>query len=134
VGLSVAIDILTEVKTILRRSARNKFGRNKVINYGSSQMRMNKYIVNTSYPIHANLISSHCSGAILVHFRRVALPAVLHAVAVVLATGCASTGVGFSPLLIRGPLPAVQQSSGLEESRWNQPPRSPAFNDLVAAE
>jgi hypothetical protein len=70
----------------------------------------------------------------LVHLRRAALPAVLLAVAVVLVTGCSSTDVGFSPLLIRGPLPAVQQSSGLEENRWNEPPRSPAFNDLVAAE
>jgi hypothetical protein len=97
-------------------------------------MRINKYIVNTSFPIHASLISSHCSGAILVPLRRAALPAVLLAVVVVLATGCSSTDVGFSPLLIRGPLPAVQQSSGLEENRWNQPPRIPAFNDLVAAE
>jgi hypothetical protein len=36
--------------------------------------------------------------------------------------------------MIRGPLPAAQQSSGLEEYGWNQPPRSPAFNDLVAVE
>jgi len=56
------------------------------------------------------------------------------AVAVVLETGCSSTGAGFRPLLIRGPLPAAQQSSGLEENGWNQPPRSPAFNDLVAVE
>jgi hypothetical protein len=96
-------------------------------------MRMNKYTVNTSFPIHASWISSHCSGVILVSLRRAALP-VLLAVVVVLATGCSSTDVGFSPLLIRGPLPAVQQSSGLEDNRWNQPPRIPAFNDLVAAE
>jgi hypothetical protein len=134
VGHSATIDIRTEVKTILALSARNKSGRNKVINYGSPQMRMNKYIVNTSYSIHANVISSHCSEAIVVNLRRVALPAVLLAVAVALGTGCSSTGVGFSPLLIRGPLPAVQQNSGLEENPWNQPPRSPAFNDLVAAE
>jgi hypothetical protein len=56
------------------------------------------------------------------------------AVAVVLATGCSSTGTGFSPLLIRGPLPAAQQRSELEENGWNQPPRSPAFNDLLAVE
>ena len=97
-------------------------------------MRMNKYIVNSSYPIHAKLTSNHCSGAIFVHLRRVALPAVSLAVAVVLGTGCSSTGVGFSPLLIRGPLPAVQQSSGLEENPWNQTPRSPVFKDLVAAD
>jgi hypothetical protein len=97
-------------------------------------MRMNEYIVNTPCPVHASLISSHCSGAILVHLRWAALPAVMLAVAVVLETGCSSTGAGFSPLMIRGPLPAAQQSTGLEEYGWNQPPRSPAFNDLVAVE
>ena len=97
-------------------------------------MRMNEYIVNTPYPVHAILISSHCSGAIVVHLRREALPAIMLAVAVVLATGCSSTGAGFSPLLIRGPLPAAQQSTGLEEYGWNQPAQSPAFNDFVAVE
>jgi hypothetical protein len=56
------------------------------------------------------------------------------AVAVVLETGCSSTGAEFSPLMIRGPLPAAQQSTGLEEYGWNQPPQSPEFNDLVAVE
>ena len=97
-------------------------------------MRMNKYIVNTPCPVHASLISSHCSGAILVHLRRAALPAVMLAVAVVLETGCSSTGAGFRPFLIRGTLPAAQQRSRLEENGWNQPPRRPAFNDLVAVE
>ena len=96
---------------------------------------MNKYIVKTPCPpVHASLISSHCSGAILVHLRRAALPAVTLAVAVVLETGCSSTGAGFSPFLIRGTLPAAQQRSRLEENGWNQPPRRPAFNDLVAVE
>ncbi len=97
-------------------------------------MEMNKYIVNTPCPVHASLSSSHCSGAILVHPRRLALLAVALGTTVVLAMGCSSTGAGFSPLLIRGPLPAAQQSSELEESGWNQPPRRPAFNDLVAVE
>jgi hypothetical protein len=98
-------------------------------------MRMNKYKVKTPCPPdNPRLISSHCSSAFWDHIRRAALPAVMLAVAVVLETGCSSTGVGFSPLLIRGPLPAAQQSSGLEENGWNQPPRRPAFNDLVAVE
>ncbi len=98
-------------------------------------MRMNKYIVKTTCPPdNARLISSRCSGAILVHIRQASIPAVMLALAVVLETGCSSTGAGFSPLLIRGPLPAAQQSSGLEENGWNQPPRSPEFNDLVAVE
>jgi hypothetical protein len=98
-------------------------------------MKMNKYIVKmTCSPENYMLLRSYCSGAFLDHIRRAALPAVMVAVAVVLETGCSSTGAGFSPLLIRGPLPAVQQSSGLEENGWNQPPRRPAFNDLVAVE
>ena len=98
-------------------------------------MRMNKNIVDTPCPPdNARLISGHCSRAFWDHIRRAALPAVMLAVAVVLETGCSSTGTGFSPLLIRGPLPAAQQSSGLEENGWNQPPRRPAFNDLVAVE
>jgi hypothetical protein len=98
-------------------------------------MKMNKYIVKTSRPPdNARLLSGHCSRAFWDHIRWAALPAVMLAVAVVLETGCSSTGAGFSPLLIRGPLPAAQQSSGLEDNGGNQPPWSPAFNDLVAVE
>ena len=98
-------------------------------------MRMNKYIVKTPCPPdNARWISGHCSRAFWDHIRRAALPAVMLAVAVVLETGCSSTGAGFSPLLIRGPLPAAQQSPGFEENGWNQPTRRPAFNDLVAVE
>jgi hypothetical protein len=91
-------------------------------------MQMNQHIVLTCPLDNARLLRSHCSGAFWDHIRRAALPAV------VLATGCSSTGAGFSPLLIRGPLPAAQQRSELEENGWNQPPRSPAFNDLLAVE
>ena len=98
-------------------------------------MRMNKYIVKTLCPPdNARFINGHCSGAFWDHIRWTALPAVMLAVTVVLETGCSSTGAGFSPLMIRGPLPAAQQSSGLEDNGGNQPPRSPAFNDLVAVE
>ena len=98
-------------------------------------MQMNQHIVTTTCPPdNDRLLRSHCSGAFWDHIRRAALPAVMLAVAVVLATGCSSTGAGFSPLLIRGPLPAAQQRSELEENGWNQPPRSPAFNDLLAVE
>ena len=58
--------------------------------------------------------------------------AVLLAVAVVLSTGCSSTGTGFNPLLI-SPLPAAQQSSDVEENGLNQPARSPAFNDFFGS-
>ena len=98
-------------------------------------MKMNPHIVTTPCPSgNRRLRGSHCSGAFGDHIRRAALPAVMLAVAVVLETGCSSTGAGFSPFLIRGTLPAAQQSSRLEENGWNQPPRRPAFNDLVAVE
>ena len=95
-------------------------------------MKMNHYIVNTPYPSYqpSLLRRSHCSRAFLNHLRRAPLPAVMLAVAVVLATGCSITGTGFHPLLISSPLPAAQQSSDLEENSLNQLSRSPAFNDL----
>jgi hypothetical protein len=58
----------------------------------------------------------------------------MFAVALVFETGCSSTDARFSPFLIRGALPAAQQSYRLDESGWNQPPRRPSFNDLVAIE
>ena len=87
---------------------------------------MNKYIVDTPCPSeNARLISGHWSRAFLDHISRSALPAVMLAVAVVLETGWSSIGAGFSPFLIRGTLPAAQQSSRLEENGWNQPPAAP---------
>ena len=98
-------------------------------------MKIDNHIVKLICPSSSgSLLTDHCSGVFLNHIERSALLAVVLGVAVVLATGCSSTGAGFSPLLIRGPLPAAQQSSGLEENGWNPPPRSPAFNDLVAVE
>jgi hypothetical protein len=92
-------------------------------------MKINKHIVKlTCLSSRGSLLTDHCSGDFLNHIGRAALPAVVLGVAVVLATGCSSTGNGFNPLLI-SPLPAAQQSSDLEENGWNQPPRSPAFND-----
>jgi hypothetical protein len=76
-------------------------------------MRMNKYIVDTPCPPdNARLINGHGSRALWDHIRRAALPAVMLAVAVVLETGCFSTGARFSPLLIRGPLPAASRVPG----------------------
>src|SRR5271166_109644 len=97
-------------------------------------MKMNQHIVTRPCPSgNARWLRNHCSGAFWDRIRRAALPAVMFAVAVVLATGCSSTGTGFHPLLISSPLPAAQQSSDLEENGLNQPPRSPAFNDLFGS-
>ena len=89
-------------------------------------MRINKYIVKTPCPPdNARLLNGHCSRAFWDHIRRAALPAVMLAVAVVLETGCSSTGAGFSPLLIKGTLPAAQQSSRLEGERLESTPAEP---------
>ena len=91
-------------------------------------MKMNNYIVNTTCPpVHASLISSHCSGAILVHIRRAALLAVALGTTVVLETGCSSTGTGFNARLI-SPVPTNQQDTNFEDDNWYQPSRGPGFD------
>ena len=96
-------------------------------------MKMNRHIIKLVYPFSSgSLLTDHCSGAFLNHIGRAALLAVVLGVAVVLATGCSSTGNSFNPLLI-SPLPAAQQSSDLEENDWNQPPRNTAFNDFFGS-
>jgi hypothetical protein len=90
-------------------------------------MKINKYIVNTTYPAHTGLISSHCSGAILVHIGRSALFAVALGTTVVLATGCSSTGTGLNARLISPVLPN-QQATNFEDDNWYQPSRSPGFD------
>jgi hypothetical protein len=49
---------------------------------------------------------------------RAALPAVMLAVAVVLATGCSSTGAGFNARLI-SPMPNNQQATNSEDAGIN---------------
>jgi hypothetical protein len=88
---------------------------------------MNKYIVNTKCPIHASMISGHCSRAFWDHIRRAALLAVALGTTVVLATGCSSTGTGFNARLI-SPVPNNQQAANSEADNWYQPSRSPGFD------
>jgi hypothetical protein len=61
-----------------------------------------------------------------IHIMRAALPAVMVAVAVVLASGCSSTGAGFNARLI-SPMPNNQQATNSEDDRY-QPSRSPGFD------
>ena len=96
-------------------------------------MKVNQHIVKVICPSSSgSWLTDHCSGAFLNHIGRAASLAGVLGVAVVLATGCSSTGTGFNPLLI-SPLPAAQQSADLEENGGNQPPQSPAFNDLFGS-
>ena len=62
----------------------------------------------TCPPGDPRLLRSHCSGAFFDQSRRAALPAVMLAAAVVLATGCSSTGAGYNTRLI-SPIPTNQQ-------------------------
>ena len=90
-------------------------------------MKMNKYVVNTKCPIHASMISGHCSRAFWDHIRRAALLAVALGTTVVLATGCSSTGTGFNARLI-SPVPTNQQAANFEGENWYQPSLSPGFD------
>ena len=90
-------------------------------------MKMNKYIVNTKCPIHASMISGHCSRAFWDHIRRAALLAVALGTTVVLATGCSSTGTGFNARLI-SPVPNNQQAATFEDDNWYQPSLNPGFD------
>jgi hypothetical protein len=67
---------------------------------------------------NARLLRSHCSGAFLHHIRRPALPAVMLAVAVVLAAVCSSTGAGYNARLI-SPMPNNQQATNSEDAGTN---------------
>ena len=90
-------------------------------------MQLNTYIVNTTQPVHANGLSTHCSGALLVHIRRAALLAVTLGTTILLATGCSSTGTAFNGRLI-SPVPTNQQAANFGEDNWYQPSLSPGFD------
>jgi Trk-type K+ transport system membrane component len=90
-------------------------------------MKMNKSIVNTTYPIHASLISSHYDRAFWDHIRRAALLTAALGTTVVLATSCSSTRTGMNARLI-SPVPTSQQAANFEEENWYQPSLSPGFD------
>jgi hypothetical protein len=94
-------------------------------------MKMNKYIVNTTCPMHASWISSHCSGALWDQMRQAALLALALGTAVVLATGCSSTETGSKAGLI-SPVATNQQAVNFADDNWYQPSLSPGFDsDLL---
>jgi hypothetical protein len=90
-------------------------------------MNIYQHIIKMSCPSgNPRLPGSHGSGKFL---NQIKLPAAILSVAVVLATGCSSTGTGFSVRLI-SPIPTNQQASNSEDRDSDQPARSPAFSDL----
>ena len=91
-------------------------------------MKINQSIANTTnLPGNSRLLSSHGPGTFLNHMRRAALPAATLVVAVVLATGCSSTGAGLNARLI-SPIPADPRAPNSEDDSLYQPPRSPGFD------
>jgi hypothetical protein len=87
-------------------------------------MQINTYIANTTRLVHASGLSSHSSGAILVHIRRAALLAVGLGTTIVHTTGCSSTGTAFNARLI-SLVPTNPQPTNFEGDHWYQPSRSP---------
>jgi hypothetical protein len=81
---------------------------------------------------NARMLNDRCSGLFFNDMGRAALLAVIFGVVVMLATGCSSTGTGFSTRLV-SPVLATQGNSDPQDDGWYQPPRSPGFNDLTGS-
>ena len=91
-------------------------------------MKINKYLVKTASPSSScTLLPDHCSGVFVNRIERAGLLAVALAAIVVVATGCSSTGTGFSERLI-SPVPNNQQAMHSEDDGGYQTPRSPGFD------
>src|SRR5258708_27293616 len=91
-------------------------------------MKINKCLMKTACPSSSGtLLPDNCFGVSVNRIERAGLLAVALAAIVVLATGCSSTGTGFSARVIR-PVPNNQQATNSEDDSWYQPPRSPAFD------
>jgi hypothetical protein len=91
-------------------------------------MKINKYLVKTASPSSSGtLLPDDRFGVFVKHIERAGLLAVGLAAIVVLATGCSSTGTGFSERLI-SPVPNSPQATNSENDGRYQPPRSPGFD------
>jgi len=86
---------------------------------------MNQYLVKTADPSSSSTLRS---GVFKKHIERAGLLVVVVGATVGLATGCSSTGTGFSARLMH-PVPNHQQAINSGDDSWYQPPRSPGFND-----
>jgi hypothetical protein len=91
-------------------------------------MRINSHLAKTACPSSSGtLLPDRCSGVFVNRIERAGLLAVALAAIVVLATGCSSTGTGFSERLI-SPVPNHQQATNSEYDSWYQPPRNPGLD------
>ena len=91
-------------------------------------MKINKYLVKTASPSRSGtLLPDHCSWVSVNRIERAGLLAVALAAIVILATGCSSTGTGFSERLM-SPVSNKQQATNSKDDSWYQTPRSPGFD------
>jgi hypothetical protein len=96
-------------------------------------MQLNQHIERMARPrSSAKMLNDYCSGFFFNDMGRAALLAVAFGVAVVLATGCSSTGGGVKAELI-APVTNAPQDSVPEDDGFYHPPRSPGFNDLTGS-
>ncbi len=96
-------------------------------------MQSNQHIEKMALPwSNARMLNDRCSGFFFNDMGRAALLAVIFGVVVMLATGCSSTGAGFSTRLVN-PVLATQGNSDSQDDGSYQPPRSPGFNDLTGS-
>ena len=95
-------------------------------------MKLNQHIAKiVHFSSSGSLLTDHCSGAFLREITRAALLTIVLGISVLLATGCASTGKGFSARLI-SPVTPNQQTADVENDIY-QPARSPVFSDLFGS-
>jgi hypothetical protein len=91
-------------------------------------MKIKRHLAALIHPSSSgSLLTDHCSGASLSQIEQATLLAVVLGATVVLATGCSSTGTGFSGRLI-SPVANDQQATNSEDDSFYQPPRSPGLD------
>jgi hypothetical protein len=96
-----------------------------------ARMKIQQYLVKAACPSSSGtLLPGHCSWVFVNRIERAGLLAVALAAIVVLATGCSSTGTGFSERLT-SPVPNNQPATNSKDDSWYQPPRSSGFDPYL---
>jgi hypothetical protein len=83
----------------------------------------------TSFSFNGSLTNNRCTGFFVDEIRQATLLALVFSIAVLLTTGCSSTGDGFSAKFI-APVTSSAKGSAPEDNGY-YPARSPAFDDLI---
>ena len=90
----------------------------------SLTMKPTSFLFNRSSP------NNRCEGLFLHEVRQITLLALVFSLAVMLTTGCSSTGKGFSAKLI-SPVTNSVKDTALGDDGFYYPARSPVFDDLT---